>query len=642
MVTFRHHSRLLSYRRPQGALKTGETVTIRAELSSDEQVEVFLRVYEQDGDISLLTMRADGGWLSASYTAPETPCLVWYYFVLKRADGSTLCYGAESGEGSLVSYEPTAYQITVYDGAFTTPRRFCEGVAYQIFPDRFRRSSWEDFYGRANAHIARGRHPRLHDRWSEPVCYRATAGEADYTPNDFYGGDFNGIREKLPYLADLGVTILYLNPIVESESNHRYNTADYRVPDPFLGTVDELRALVGAAKEYGIEIMLDGVFSHTGDDSRYFDRYHRYDDVGAYESVDSPYYPWYSFSRYPDSYACWWGFPTLPNVNETEPSYLRFITGEGGVLDRWAELGLTSWRLDVADELPEAFLKALYRCVKRNNPEALVLGEVWDDASNKYGPEGRRDYVSGDELDSTMSYPFTNAVTDFFTLRDDAIRFAYRLAVLREHYPKPFYDASWNLLSSHDVVRAATGLSGAPDRRSMTREAQAHYTPTPENAEKGRKRLILATAIQMLLPGIPCVYYGDEAGMTGMGDPFNRGTYPWGNEDRALIEVFRTLIGVRRGHTAVKSGLTRMGALSPDVFAIVRYDESETVVLLVNRADTERTVLFDAYFLNEGADGETPLVKAGALTETRCGEKLKPTGGDTVTVPPLDYKLYIG
>ncbi len=585
-----------------------------------------------------------GGRVSADVTMPAQPCLVWYSFEILDGGGQPVFYGAGSGEGSLGPGEPPCYQITVYDGAFFTPAWAREGVAYQIFPDRFKRSSWEDFRGRAQYHAGMGRFLRIHDRWSEEICTEPSPGERYYAPDDFFGGDLNGIREKLPYLASLGVTIVYLNPIFESGSNHRYDTADYMRVDPILGNEDEFSALCAEARALGIRIMLDGVFSHTGADSRYFDKFHRYGGDGASESQTSPYYPWYTFYQYPETYECWWNFPSLPNVNELEPSYSSFIAGESGVLKEWANRGATSWRLDVADELPDDFIRTLRKRVKANDPDALLMGEVWEDCSNKYGPAGRRGYVSGDELDCAMNYPFTDAAIAFFTGRLDAFGLNAALQILREHYPRPFYEACFNLLSSHDIVRAATALSGAPDRHGLSRAQQAGYVPSAEDARRGKRRLIEAAALQVALPGVPCVYYGDEAGMTGMADPFNRAPYPWGDEDQDILKGYSALLHARRDTPALRKGLCRMGALSQEVFAVLRYTEDcgSVAALLVNRSEQTQFALLRPDALQEGPDAEAPVSFPRPMTDALSGE-LFPAGGTlSVTLPPLTARLILG
>ncbi len=650
MIAFRHHSRYASFRRPQGALPCRATVAIEAECGGDGAF-VQLRFFTEDGGESFFDMPVESGRARVSVTMPDHPCLAWYFFVIHTGDEQTFYYGAESGEGMFVKHEPRAYQITVYDGAFTTPAHWREGIVYQIFPDRFKRSSWEDFRNRAQYHTRLGRFLRLHDRWNEALCYSPSPGQLSYAPDDFYGGDLEGIREKLPYLHALGVTTLYLNPVFESPSNHRYDTADYHRIDPILGDEAAFRRLCREAKARGMRIMLDGVFSHTGADSRYFDRFSRYDDLGAYESEDSPYRSWYTFDEQRETYECWWGFPSLPNVRELEPSYTDFIAGEHGVLAHWAEAGAVDWRLDVADELPDAFIRLLRRRLKTLDPSAVLLGEVWDDCSNKYGPTGRRGYVDGDALDCAMNYPFAEAVITFLAGGADAYAFNNALQSQRERYPRPFYEACLNLISSHDIVRAATALSGAPDRTSTPRALQAAYRPEEEAAKKGFRLLVLAAALQAALPGVPCVYYGDEAGMSGMADPFNRAPYPWGEENPDTMRAYEALLHARRDTPALRRGLCRMGALSPDVFALVRYlPETQTqdgrfAALLINRGPRAETVTLRPERLYEGPDGEisVPLPDGPAvLTEALTGERAGISGGALhVTLPPECARLYI-
>ena len=644
MITLRHHSRLLSYRNPQGAVPCGTRIHISADLQNAEGAQVYIRLWQEGAAETLIPMQAEAGRVSGEIIAPDHPCLVWYFFVLHTREGQTFYYGAQSGEGMFVMHEPQSYQITVYDGAFTTPGKFQGAVAYQIFPDRFKRSSWEDFRARAQYHTGKGRFLRIHDRWSESPCYTPAPGQACYMPDDFFGGDLNGIREKLPYLESLGIRILYLNPIFESPSNHRYDTADYHRIDPILGTEEEFAALCREAETYGITVMLDGVFSHTGADSRYFDKYSRYETQGAFESKDSPYYPWYSFSRWPNAYDCWWNFPALPNVNELNPGYTAFIAGDQGVLSHWAEKGASSWRLDVADELPDAFIRLLRERIKKNNPDALLMGEVWDDCSNKYGPEGRRGYVNGDELDCAMNYPFTVAVIGFLSGKTDAYALQQTLGMLREHYPKPFYEACFNLISSHDIVRARTALSGAPERTAVNRVQQAGFQPTPAEDAKGKKRLILAAALQMTLPGIPCVYYGDEAGMTGMADPFNRGTYPWGGEDMEIFHPYAALLNARKNTPALQLGLTRMGALSPEVFAVIRYteDKKSVAVLIINRSERQLSMELRPVNLAEGPDGDTPVTLNRGMTDVLSGTYVVAGEALSFQLAPLSAALYIG
>ena len=308
--------------------------------------------------------------------------------------------------------------------------------------------------------------------------YLPVNGQRYYVPEDFFGGNLYGVKEKLPYLKSLGVGCIYLNPIFLSSTNHRYNTADYMTVDPMLGGDRALAELAAAAKEYGIRLMLDGVFSHTGSESVYFKE--------AQSNPHSPCRDWYDFTEYPDKYRCWWGFETLPEVKELTPSYMEFI---GGVMEKYAKMGITSWRLDVADELPDGFIEFLRKRLKSIDPDGVLLGEVWEEATNKHSMGGRRKYVDGHELDSVMDYPFRRLLMDFFLGRIDGEGLARGLLRLMENYPPQFYESLLNLMGSHDVVRAITALAGAPDRDSLTERAAGGVFPHYRAAEGGQKAL---------------------------------------------------------------------------------------------------------------------------------------------------------
>ncbi|MBP5618804.1 MAG: glycoside hydrolase family 13 protein, partial [Clostridia bacterium] len=472
--------------------------------------------------------------------APERAGLYWYRFeyegnwrrnVVTRVDE---CRGDVTPDGA-------DWQLTVTEPDYAVPEGYAGGLIYQIFPDRFFAS------GSPKENVPADRY--LCADWSAQPAWRQKDGPRSLG-NDYYGGDLKGITEKLDYLQSLGVTILYLNPIFEAHSNHRYNTADYTRVDPLLGTEEDFAALCREAKARGMAVILDGVFSHTGADSRYYNKYGRYPDTGAYQSKASPYYPWFSFYDWPEGCHSWWGVPSLPEVNEEEPSYLDFICGENGVLRRWMRLGASGWRLDVADELPDGFLDRVREAVKAENPDALLLGEVWEDASIKVSHGGRRRFLLGRQVDSVMNYPWRTAILDF--VRGGAAR-DLRLAVeeLIAHYPKGAVDLLMNHIGTHDTERVLSLLGGAP--LDLDRAAQAEVRLTPAQRQEGLRRLKLAAVLQYTLPGLPSLYYGDEAGVEGLRDPFNRTGYPWGQEDADLLAFYRKLGAIRK-HPAFAGG----------------------------------------------------------------------------------------
>lgn len=515
--TVKHDSRLAAYRFPSGAVPAGTEVRLR--LYAPQAQGASLRLW--DGSESFVRMERDGDFFTASVRRDE-PCLLCYFFILHGARERYYLNAADmlGGEGELSDNCDTmrSYFITVYDRDYSTPQWCRSAVMYQIFPDRFARCGKTEACGH-----------RMHPGWDEEPEYKPDAQKGYYAADDFFGGNFSGIEEKLEYLTDMGVNTLYLNPIFKAYSNHRYDTGDYEQVDELLGTNADFERLCRRAKEKGVRIILDGVFSHTGSDSRYFNREGHYDCVGAYNSPLSRYYPWYEFENYPDKYKCWWGVWSLPCTRETEPSFMDYILrSEDSVVKRWLRAGASGWRLDVADELPDEFLFELRSQVKAQDPDALIIGEVWEDASHKESYSHLRPYLQGRQLDSVMNYPLRNAVIDYI-IGCDAGLFVRRAEALRENYPPQAFECLMNFVSTHDTVRACTALGEAPD--GLTRDERASYRLSPERELLARARLEMAYAMLFMLPGIPCVYYGDEDYMQGYDDPFNRRTKRWGGTD---------------------------------------------------------------------------------------------------------------
>ena len=379
------------------------------------------------------------------------------------------------------------------------------------------------------------------------------------------------------------MTCIYLNPIFESHENHRYNTANYRKVDPLLGTNEDFRELCKAAKTYGISVILDGVFSHTGADSIYFNKFGRYPTPGAYQSEKSPYYSWYHFWGNKE-YESWWGIDTLPNVDENNPSYTKYICGDDGVLDYWLSLGAAGYRLDVADELPDEFLDNLRACVKKFDEEKIVIGEVWEDASNKEAYGVKRRYLLGDQLDSVMNYPFREAIIAYMK-GEAATTFRDRIMGILENYPKCTVDVLMNFVSTHDIERAINRFGGQPcDDKS--KDWMASNELSPEEYERGKTLLKGAMVLQFFLPGVPSIYYGDEAGLQGWKDPFNRRCYPWGQEDTELIDYTRQLAKIRREHPAFAEGAMEFLVLEDNVVGFARYipENGSSAVILLNRS----------------------------------------------------------
>ena len=454
--------------------------------------------------------------------------LYYYHF---RIDGKGDVFDNGTQKGT-VSHSQIAFLLTVYSKTYRTPEWFKGGIMYQIFPDRFaKEGSMPDITGRV-----------LRSDWGGTPLYKPNEN-GKVLNNDFFGGNFKGIQSKLPYLKSLGVTVLYLNPIFEAASNHRYDTSDYLKIDPFLGTKKDFEELLEAAESYGIRLILDGVFNHTGDNSVYFNKYGKYPSLGAYQSKDSPYYSWYSFEEFPDRYDSWWGIDILPQVNENSEEYQRFIFGENGVLKTWLRYGIGGYRLDVADELPDFFLKKLRESVKTENEEAMIIGEVWEDASDKIAYSKRREYLQGYELDSVMNYPLKDGIIAYIKTENEQF-LLNSIRKLIDHYPKQSLDCLMNILGTHDTARILTVLGGkiCQNKDEMASEKGLltfQERPTALN------KLKMAALLQYTLPGVPCVYYGDEHGMEGHIDPFCRKCFEWDRLNEDLISYYQTLGQIR-------------------------------------------------------------------------------------------------
>jgi len=563
---------------PFGALCTGQAAVLRIVLPRALQCRAALLFLQAQEEAQEYPMAWDGmqgdaeEWWRVSLIAPE-PGLYWYGFRLETTQGTQWIARDAQQTGILCAESPgTAqrFQLTVYDPAMRAPEWLPGGVYYQIFPDRFCKS------GRRKQNVPPER--ILRNDWGSPPLWQPNA-DGSVTQYDYFGGDLDGIREKLPYLAELGVNCLYLNPIFEAHSNHRYDTADYRRIDPLLGDEADFRALCDAAREYGIHILLDGVFNHTGADSVYFNRFGRCPETGAFQSEESPYYDWYHFHRWPQDYACWWGVDILPALRKENEKVLDFFTGEDGIVRHWLRQGAAGWRLDVADELPDVFLDAITCAAKAEKPDSFVLGEVWEDASNKISYGRQRRYLLGKQLDSVMNYPFADAVLHF-AKTGEAEDFFTKLLPILENYPPAAIHTLMNHIGTHDTLRALTFLAGdgAPD-------GQREYPAlSPAQRENGLALMRLAAALQYTLPGLPCIYYGDEAGLEGGLDPFSRACFPWGKEDEVLLAWYRQLGALRRAHPVFRDGAFEPISAAQGCVSFARQSAQESILLVCNRS----------------------------------------------------------
>lgn len=578
----------LAYKTPFGAVPSGEKIifTLRVPINYGCQTP-FLFIKKDGQDPQQIQLNKTGQENNTDifqlvYTAGEVG-LYFYYFDL-WVDYRKLFRGA-NGKAYENTNSGNWYQLTVYDPSFKTPENTHGAVMYQIFPDRF-------FEG--NPQKPKTYLERIYrtNKAGEPYFWN-TDQENGYLSRDYFGGDLVGIEQKLPYLKSLGVNWIYLNPVFEAHSNHRYNTADYMNIDPYLGTNEDFTHLCQKAKEMGIKIIIDGVFNHTGSDSIYFNKEARYPDVGAWQSPESVYRPWFYFHADGKTYDSWWGFDTLPTCNKENLNFREFICGENGVIDTWIARGASGFRLDVVDELPDDFVVEIRNAVKNHGEDKYLIGEVWEDASTKEAYGKRREYFWGHELDGVMNYPFRTAIINF--LKDPNTTHIFRETVesICENYPAPALASITNHLGTHDTMRIITALVGE-DPQGNGRAWQSGRKLSPDAYARGIRLLEQAFVLQFTLPGIPCVYYGDEIAMQGYADPFNRAYFNWNSPEKHLIPLMKKLSALRASCPAFASGTLKFIIADNGLLVYQRTSEdgNSTAIIAINAGNNTTVDLF--------------------------------------------------
>jgi len=558
------------FRSPCSALEIPGTLTLQVKLRRGEAMNPRVCLYPDGGETIEIPMNynyATGNY--DVYRAElyfDAPDLFWYHFLIDSSNGATFTVPEYAGGG---------FQITVYEPDAEQPDWLWGGVIYHVFVDRFRNGGQLRLGPGAVHRVDWGGCP-----------YFLPDERGIVRNNDFFGGDLYGIIEKLPYLEELGITCIYLSPVFEANSNHKYDTGDFLKVDVAFGGDEALEKLCKEAEARGMKIILDGVFNHVGSDSVYFNRYGRYNSVGAYQDHNSPYRDWFYFNE-DGSYASWWGIELLPAVNKNNEQYRDFICGENGAIAHWMRRGVAGWRLDVVDELPDALLDPLCTAMRRENSKVFITGEVWEDASHKIAYSVRRRYFLGGQLHSVTNYPLKNAIIT--CIKDgDVNTLASTMAGLCRNYPKKVLDSLMNIIGTHDTMRILSVLSDSelPDNKM----AMSHFKLPEHEIAIAKKRLKLASALQFTLPGVPCVYYGDEAGMEGGTDPFNRLCYPWGNEDQDLIAWYKHLAELRKEHNCFKDGQYTLIEARNGLFAFTRGEGDQRVLIAINVSDSDRTV----------------------------------------------------
>lgn len=507
--------------------------------------------------------------------------LYFYRFVIYRDNKRYFLapeYLSTGGVAILYNEEDCPfYQLTVHGQIEKVPKFYSEGIVYQIFVDRFANGNEKGIP------LALKPNSYIYSSWEDLPSY--IKGPKDIIKRwDFYGGNLKGVIDKLDYLADLGVTCIYFNPIFLARSCHKYDTADYSIIDPMFGDEEIFKDLVEQAKNRNIYILLDGVFSHTGSDSIYFNKYNTYDTIGAYQSKESIYYDWFKFKTFPNKYDAWWGIGDLPNVNEMEPSYLEYITGENGIIAKWMKLGIKGFRLDVADELPEEFIKILRKRMKSIDKDSVLLGEVWEDATNKISYGERREYMLGESLDSVTAYPYRRTLLNFINREITSKTFYNICTMFKENYPKEYFKSALKMIGSHDVQRAMSELGT-------------------------EKKFLVAVTMQLLFLGPAHIYYADEVGIPGGKDPDNRATYPWDSYEhlgfkyeykdgnpRKNINIFnhyKEILQIRRKEEVIRKGDVTYLVLSSRVIAYKRFDEKDEIYVIANSSENLEDVFIE-------------------------------------------------
>ena len=569
-------SKQLQFKDPFGTLTPQQQCTLHIHIPSTVQATKVQCVinHEHGAQAQLVDMeykKKQGPYDIFRGTFSFEDCgLFFYYFRITTQHGGfkLFKYGDETNMEA-----GDCWQVSCVPQDFTTPDWAKGALIYQIFPDRFAKSGRCDLTGKLEPYI-------VHKNWNEEVQWQPT-NEGVVLNNDFYGGNFKGITEKMDYIASLGVDIIYLNPISKSFSSHRYDTGDYKTVDPMLGTEEDFTAMCRAAHAKGIKVVLDGVYSHTGSNSLYFNRDNTFEGEGAYNSQSSPFYSWYTFHSWPNFYNSWWGFDTLPTVDKMNPAFIDYIiTGEDSVVAHWLKAGADGFRLDVVDELPDEFIRLLKKRIREIRPDALLIGEVWEDASNKHSYGVRRRYFVDGILDSAMNYPYRNAIINFIRGWDNGPGLKNAIMTIVENYPPQVVHCNMNMLGTHDTARILTALV---DNYEGPREEEAKRSLSRSQYVTAQERLMMASFLQYTLPGSPSLYYADEVGMEGHKDPFNRRSFPWGKEDLELLAHFRHLGRLRKTCPALRLGDISFFKADDRRIGFTRSYEGKKVRVYLNR-----------------------------------------------------------
>ena len=589
-MKIKYNSQEIIHKKPFGAVTKGEEVIFNIDIERKDNVNDVLLVicsdFKQDEYIKM-EINLDG-FYSCRYIA-DTIGLFFYYFKIELKD-KVIYYGngedSLGGEGLISEVVPSKYQLLVYSKQYI-PTWLKEGIVYQIFPDRFGRGiDWLDCQKKAvlgEEFIGAKRF--VVEDWEEtPYYIKNEVG--DVTDWPFFGGNIKGIIDKLDYLKDMGITVIYLNPIFKALSNHKYDTWDYMEIDPTFGDENDFVQLCNKAKERGIYIILDGVFNHVGAESPFFDRFNNFTE-GACKGEVSPYYDWFTFKEFPWKYESWWGIKDLPQIKKDQGDFQNYIYG---VVKHWIKLGAKGFRLDVVDELRDEFVKGIRRAIKEIDKDAVLIGEVWEDASNKISYEQRKSYFIGEELDGVTNYLHREWIIDLILKRIDTYTFCRKVNSLYENYPRDNLISSFNILSSHDRKRITTVLGEAPS--NILEDNKKDYKLSKDMKELAIRRFELALALQYFMPGLPTVYYGDEYFEEGYEDPYNRGTIRWDSINGSIVDRILEFSKLRKANKELIYGDFFPTAINEKLLLIRRTlnKNKESLILIINISDEDESI----------------------------------------------------
>ena len=546
---------------------------------------------EDERDISLDFASTEGGIdIYRVELTPEKGLYYWELLILRGYE--TLFVSSVNNEDfELTKQSGSRFRLLCYEPLSEKNAWFCGSTMYQIFPDRFYKGS---------VSVPVREDAILNEDWESGVPQYAEKPGGDVKNNMFFGGTLWGIAEKLDFIKSLGVSVIYLNPIFEAYSNHKYDTADYERVDPMFGGDEALKNLISEAEKRGMRLILDGVFNHTGSDSKYFNKEEKYPTVGAYNSKKSPYYSWYNFKKHPDEYESWWGIKILPRLDHSAKSCMKYFTGKDGIGEKYINMGIGGWRLDVADELSDDFLYSFSdRVRKSSDNEAIIIGEVWENAVDKIAYGSRRRYFTDGQLDSVMNYPFRTAIIDFCQW-GDAEALYNTLTELYSSYPPRVCNRLMNIVGTHDTERIITRLGinagGCPDVEGMLNAERSKFRLPKKNYVKARQLLKLTSTIQYTVYGVPSLYSGDEAGLEGYTDPFCRMPYPWGREDGELMKHYTKLGQIRQNEKVLAEGEFSAFVPAEGVIGYFRDGGGERLLVLASRNEQTVTLELDGEY----------------------------------------------